>query len=210
MDPRGRRPRLRNVPKPVGLAAAGVVAAGAAFGGVTLASGGSQAPAAAGQPNAQTNAQAASGPTGQAAALNALLASAGGSSQAAGSSAGDDTGTGRAGWKHRHHRHGRLGEVRMLGGMYGQFTFTTAHGTKTIAFERGTVTSVTATTLVIKAKNGTTWTWQITPNTRVRDDRKLAKPSDITDGEQVFTGGQVTNGARDARIVIVRAKGAAQ
>lgn len=202
MDPRGRRPRLRNVPKPVGIAAAGVVAAGAAFGGVTLASGGNQAPAAAAQ-TAQ-NAPAASGPTGQAAALNTLLASAGSSSP------GDDTGTGNAGWTHRHHRHGRLGEVRLLGGMYGQFTFTTAHGTKTIAFERGTVTAVTATTLVIKAKNGTTWTWQVMPNTRVRDDRKLAKVSDITDGEQVFTAGQVTNGARDARIVIVRAKGAAQ
>lgn len=201
MDPRGRRPRLRNIPKPVGIATAGVVAAGTAFGGVALATGGSQAPAA---PTAQT-AHAASGPTGQAAELNALLASADSSGNGSGNNTDNSTGA----WRKHHHRH-RLARVRLLGGMYGQFTFGTKHGTKTIAFERGTVTSVTSTTLVIKAKNGTTWTWQLAPSTRVREDRTLAKASAITNGEQVFTGGQVTNGARDAKIVIIRPKGAAQ
>ena len=33
----------------------------------------------------------------------------------------------------------RIGRVRLLGGMYGQFTFRTKSGVRTIAYERGTI-----------------------------------------------------------------------
>jgi hypothetical protein len=40
----------------------------------------------------------------------------------------------------------RLARLRRLGGLYGQFTYETKEGARTLAFERGTIASVSAAT----------------------------------------------------------------
>ena len=82
-------------------------------------------------------------------------------------------------------------------------------GPKTLAFERGTVTS-TSGDLVVKAANGTTWNWQYASDTVVRDGGKKGSRSDLSAGEHVLVAGQVTAGKHDARVIIVakpKAKG---
>src|ERR1700759_3147600 len=102
----------------------------------------------------------------------------------------------------RHQGASALGRLRRLGGMYGEVAYHGKDGTKTLAFERGTVTS-TSGDLVVKAANGTTWTWQYASDTAVRDGGKKGSRSDLSTGEHVLVAGQVTSGKHDARVIIV-------
>lgn len=124
--------------------------------------------------------------SGQATTLNAALSTAGNTSAGAG------------------HRLGAVARLRRLGGMYGQFSYRTKTGaTRTLAFERGVV-SAAGTDLVVRAANGTTWTWQFAGSTVVRKGGGKVGRSDLTGGEQVLVAGPVTAGARDARLVVIR------
>lgn len=98
----------------------------------------------------------------------------------------------------------RLGRLRLLGGMYGQYTFETKQGPRTLAFERGTITSVTSSDVVIRATDGTTWTWTLTGTSVVREDGTRMPASTLKQGQAVFTGGSVTGGTRDARLIVIR------
>lgn len=98
----------------------------------------------------------------------------------------------------------RLGRLRLLGGMYGQYTFETKQGPRTLAFERGTITSVTGSDVAIRATDGTTWTWTLTGTSVVREDGKRMPASTLKQGQLVFTGGPVTGSTRDARLVVLR------
>ena len=94
------------------------------------------ATSATGAPTASDSAgsdSAGSGPTGTAAVLNTALNAAGTSASTAGSTAPAR----RARWA--------LGRLRLLGGVDGQFTFHNKTGFHTLAFERGTIQSVTGT-----------------------------------------------------------------
>ena len=95
----------------------------------------------------------------------------------------------------------RLALVR---GEYGQVTFKAKTGTKTIAFERGTVQAVSASVLTVRAADGTTWSWDLTSATKVRSDHKQAAGSALTTGDSVLVGGPVVSGAKDARIIRIR------
>jgi hypothetical protein len=99
---------------------------------------------------------------------------------------------------------GRLARLRRLGGMYGQYTFVTKTGSHTLAFERGTITSVSSSDVVIRAANGTSWTWDLTSTSVVREDGKKPAENTLAGGQLVFTAGPVTNGARDARVIVIR------
>jgi hypothetical protein len=99
---------------------------------------------------------------------------------------------------------GRLARLRRLGGMYGQYTFENKKGSHTLAFERGTITSVGGGDLVVRAANGTSWTWQLISTSVVREDGTKEPESTLADGQAVFVGGPVTNGARDARLIVIR------
>lgn len=99
---------------------------------------------------------------------------------------------------------GRLARLRRLGGMYGEYTFENKKGSHTLAFERGTITSLGHGDLVVRAANGTSWTWQLTSTSVVREDGTKEPESTLADGQTVFVGGPVTNGARDARIIVIR------
>lgn len=99
---------------------------------------------------------------------------------------------------------GRLARLRRLGGMYGEYTFENKKGSHTLAFERGTITSVGGGDVVVRAANGTSWTWQLISTSVVREDGTKQPQSTLADGQAVFVGGQVTNGARDARLIVIR------
>ena len=140
---------------------------------------------------------AAAGPTGNAAVLNTALTSA---------STTASTSTTAAGTTARHARWA-LGRLRRLGGVDGQFTFHTKKGFRTLAFERGTIESVSGSNVVIKAADGTTWTWVTVSDTVVRQGGKKTSNSALSAGETVFAGGPVVSGAKDARLIIIRKPG---
>jgi len=103
-------------------------------------------------------------------------------------------------WRCRH----ALLEVRALGGIHGQFTFQTKTGTRTLAYERGTIQSVSGIDVVVRAKDGTTWTWVLGSNTVIRENGKRVTASALSDGENVFAGGPVVSGTYDARLIAIR------
>jgi hypothetical protein len=201
---------VRGVRWGVGIAAGALLLCGAAAAGVALSSG----------------SPAAAGPTGQAAVLNSMLGAA--SSPA---SAGQDAAlTGamparnpaavlcrpavlrlRAAGRPRAALFVRraclrllLPRPRLLGGIHGQFTFSTASGPRTLAYERGVIESASATAIVVRAPDGTTWTWQLAGRTVVRYDHRRAAASMLSAGQRVFAGGPVSGGRYDARLIVIR------
>jgi hypothetical protein len=98
--------------------------------------------------------------------------------------------------------HGRL---RRLGGLYGQYTLETKKGVvRTVAFERGTIRSVSGDDVVVRARNGMTETWTLTSASVVREGGKRTTNSALASGEVVFAVGPVTGGAHDVRLIVVR------
>jgi hypothetical protein len=100
-----------------------------------------------------------------------------------------------------------LARLRLLGGVDGTVVFHNKTGFHTLSFERGTVQSASGSDVVIKAPDGTTWTWLIVSDTVVRKNGAKTTTSALSPGELVFAGGPVVSGARDARLVIVRTPG---
>jgi hypothetical protein len=98
----------------------------------------------------------------------------------------------------------RLARLRRLSGMYGQYTYETKSGSHTLAYERGTITSVSSGDVVVRAANGTSWTWDLTGTSVVRENGKKETASTLATGQTVLAGGPVTGGARDARLVVIR------
>jgi len=164
--------------------AAAVLVGGAAFGAVTMLS--------------STPAAAASGPTGQAAVLNDALTTA--------ATSGTTTSGGTAASTTTQARHVRdaLARLRRLGGIDGQFTFETKTGPKTLAFERGTIQSVSGVDVVVRAKDGTTWNWTLVGDSVVRQDGSKTTSSALSAGQLVFVGGPVIRGTHDARLIVIR------
>jgi hypothetical protein len=152
---------------------------------------------------AGTASMPASGPAGQAAMLNGVLADATSASPAA---TGTSTRPGDAALALRR-IHRALVRLRLLGGMYGQYTFETKKGPRTLAFERGTLVSVAGGDVTVRAKDGTTWTWVLTSTSVVRESGARASASALRAGQSVFTAGPVSGTARDARLIVIRAAG---
>jgi hypothetical protein len=180
--------------------AAGITLAGfLAGGGVALATGSGSA-SAAGQGGASSTASTAQ--------LNALLSASGTNASGTNASGTNASGTNAAartaGTDTRKFR--ALRRLRALGGMYGSFTFQTKSGDETLAFERGTIQSISSSNIVVRAADGTTMTWQLVSDTVVRDHGK-SSTSQLTSGELVFVGGPVVSGARDARLIVIRSAG---
>jgi hypothetical protein len=121
---------------------------------------------------------------------------------AAGTQASTNTATSTAAKKAW--RLGRLARLRALGGMYGQATFETKTGARTLAFERGTIASVSGDDVVIRAHNGVTEAWTLTSKSVVREGGKRSAASALSSGELVFAGGPVTGGAHDIRVIVIR------
>jgi len=203
--PPRQAPRRRGLWWGAGLALVALLAGGGAVAVATLTSGTSP-----------------SGPTGQAAVLNTMLSSASSPASAATTdsiAAGTDTTTdhpclsrakklrasghpvaARVALRRCH----PLRRVRALGGIHGEFTFQTKNGPRTVAFERGVVESVTSTGVVVRAADNTTLTWDLKSDTVVRQNRRSASTSALSDGERVFVAGAVVSGSHDARVIVIR------
>ncbi len=157
---------------------AGITLAGfLAGGGIALAVSGSGTPVA----SASTSSQAAD--------LNAALSTA--------SSASSSVPAARV--------RSALARLRRLGGIDGELTYHNKTGFHTLAFERGTIQSVSGSDVVVKAADGTTWAWTIVSDTVVRKSGSKTPTSALAAGETVFAGGPVVNGAKDARLIVIRA-----
>jgi hypothetical protein len=100
-----------------------------------------------------------------------------------------------------------LARLRALGGVHGEFTYHNKTGFHTLAFERGAIKSVSSNDVVVVAPDGTTWTWLIVSDTVVRQNGSKTTTSALSPGEIVFAGGPVINGARDARLIVIRSAG---
>jgi hypothetical protein len=98
-----------------------------------------------------------------------------------------------------------LGRLRRIGGVDGVLTYHNKKGFHTVAFERGTIQSVSGSDVTVKAADGTTWTWAIVSDTVVRKGGSKTTTSALSAGEAVFAGGPVVNGAKDARLIVIRA-----
>ena len=163
------------------------------------------------------------GPTGQAAALNTMLNSA--SSPASAAEAASfgtaSPGTESAACASRAAKLKAAGfpglaqavlrrcghplrRVRLLGGIHGQFTFETASGPRTLAYERGVIQLISGNDVVVQAKDGTSWTWVLESSTVIRQDRQRVTASALSVGEQVFAGGTVVSSDYDARLIVIR------
>jgi hypothetical protein len=100
-----------------------------------------------------------------------------------------------------------LARLRALGGVDGEFTFHNRTGFHTLAFERGTIQSVNGSDVVVRAPDGTTLTWLIVSDTVVRQNGAKTSAGALASTETVFVGGPVINGARDARLIVIRGSG---
>jgi Domain of unknown function (DUF5666) len=97
--------------------------------------------------------------------------------------------------------------LALIGGEYGQVTFKGKTTPKTIAFERGTVESVTSSAVTVRAHDGTTWTWDLTGSTAIHAAGHASAQAKLAAGDRVFVGGPVVSGARDARLIRIGAAG---
>jgi hypothetical protein len=88
--------------------------------------------------------------------------------------------------------------LALVGGEHGTVTFKSKSGTTTAVFERGTVQSDTGSVITVTAADGTTWTWDITSSTVVRQNGSTAS---VGTGDQVFVAGTLVSGANDARLI---------
>ncbi len=97
--------------------------------------------------------------------------------------------------------------LAIVGGIHGQVTFRAKAGTRTIAFERGTVQSVAGAVVTVQAADGTRWTWDIVSDTVIRQSGHQVARSELAVGDQVLVAGQVVSGTNDARLIRIRAAG---
>jgi hypothetical protein len=99
----------------------------------------------------------------------------------------------------------RVLEFFLLRGVDGQFTIQTKHGIKTLAYTRGVIQSAdTGKAVVVKAADGTTWTWNLVATTVVRDQQGKVSQSDLVAGTPVWVGGPVVQNEKDARLIVLR------
>lgn len=100
----------------------------------------------------------------------------------------------------------RIVRFFLLRGVDGQFSFRAADGTvRTLAYVRGVIQSVSnGTSIVVQAADGSSWTWQLVSTTVVRDGTGKISESSLAVGEQVWVGGPVAGGVKDARLIFAR------
>ena len=100
----------------------------------------------------------------------------------------------------------RIVRFFLLRGVDGQFSFRAADGTvRTLAYVRGVIQSVSnGTSIVVQAADGSSWTWQLVSTTVVRDGTGKISESSLAAGEQVWVGGPVVSGVKNAGLIFVR------
>lgn len=87
--------------------------------------------------------------------------------------------------------------------MHGQVTVGSKNEPKTIAFERGIVQSISGASVVVKAADGATWTWQVGSEARVYRDGHKVSADVLSAGQRVGVLGLVTGGTDQARRILI-------
>ena len=90
------------------------------------------------------------------------------------------------------------------GAIHGEVTYKAKSGTRTLAFERGTIRSVAGSVLTVQAVDGTSWSWDIVADTVIRSGRQQIAVSKLAAGDHVLIAGPVASGTKDARMIRVR------
>jgi hypothetical protein len=94
---------------------------------------------------------------------------------------------------------------RLLGHtLHAQLTVKTKTGYSTVAFERGTIESVSGSTLTVKAADGTTWTWHLLKGSVLRENGGKLAVSKLAAGEKILAVGPVSNGNNYVKMAQVR------
>jgi hypothetical protein len=99
--------------------------------------------------------------------------------------------------------HGPL-RLAFASGIHGQITYKARSGFRTLAFERGTVETVSGSAVTVRAADGTTWTWHLVANSVISEGGRRVAAGKLARGEQVLVAGPVVNFADDARLVRIR------
>lgn len=95
----------------------------------------------------------------------------------------------------------------LLGGIHGQVTFKAKTGFRTIAYERGSVLSVSGSAVTVRAPDGTTWTWHLVKDSVIRENGSKVAISKLAAGEHVLVAGPVVSGQNNVRLVRIRPAG---
>ncbi|HEX4829639.1 MAG TPA: hypothetical protein VH478_00925 [Trebonia sp.] len=185
------------------VAACAVVVGGGAFAATGALSGPGGQGASAATAVSSNGAVSPNGAAGQAAVLSDILSDAAPAATSATSATAQSAATTAAA---KRRLHGVVARIRRVGGEHGELTLKAKSGTRTLAFERGTVTAATAASVTVRAADGTTWSWTLNGTSVVREDGTRKAASTLAKGQHVFTGGQVSGSTRDARLVVI-AKG---
>ncbi len=86
---------------------------------------------------------------------------------------------------------------------HGQVTFDTKKGPRTLVFERGTIQSGSSGSVVVKAADGTIWTWDLTTSTVLTSGGHRVPASALEPGGTAVLVGLASGGANDARRIFV-------
>lgn len=98
----------------------------------------------------------------------------------------------------------RLGARRALVGVHGETTVRVrGGGFETFTWQRGAVTSVSATALTVRSADGVSWAWTVTGDSRVRKNGDKSTPSALKAGDDVFVLGRPSGDTRTALGVVV-------
>ena len=100
-------------------------------------------------------------------------------------------------------RHGGLGGALGRHVLHGEFTVQTKKGTRVVDTELGVITSLTPTSVAVKAADGYTQTWTLGSTTRVRDAGSKGTVSDLKVGQTVRLLGPAVAGAATAALAVI-------
>ncbi|RCG31842.1 hypothetical protein DQ384_09980 [Sphaerisporangium album] len=98
----------------------------------------------------------------------------------------------------------RLNDRRLLLGIHGESTVRARGGGFAVyTWQRGAVTTASASSLSVKSADGVTWTWTLNADTKVRKNGSKATASALAAGDTVFVLGRPDGDARTAQGVVV-------
>jgi hypothetical protein len=87
--------------------------------------------------------------------------------------------------------------------LHGEGTIKTKQGTKQVAMQHGTVTSVADSSLTVKSSDGYTRTWSLGPSVHVVEHRTALQPTSVKVGTDLVVAGQRDGTRLTAAVVVV-------
>jgi hypothetical protein len=88
--------------------------------------------------------------------------------------------------------------------LHGEVAVQTKDGVKTIVVQRGSVTSVSGTSVTVKSTDGYALTWTLAADAAVVQNKKKVGITALKAGEQIGVAGTKDGSADDARLIAVK------